>query len=304
MAALPGPSRWRAPLPGTSTSTSQLPASSRIRLPAGQYEPPPYTEINLAGHGLLVLAGAPVAAADLAGSGVLAFATTVNTALNFSGRGFLTFGQEAEFNLTGTGDLDFAAAPNLTTAYAGTGVLTMAASAGTTLTLSGSGALTASATAGASLALVGQGALSATANGAEWFMPSGMTKNGTQAWPTTSTWVTVTNWTANTGTYPGSTVTANHRLLPQGSKPNATVHAEVAFSGGFFSRTHTIRLVNQNDGTVVATGTGVNGTAGTCTVTANNVDLSVHTAFGVQMNSSGDGSGNVTAGASTFVTIT
>ncbi|MBF6326605.1 hypothetical protein IU451_29335 [Nocardia cyriacigeorgica] len=306
MPALPGPSRWRAPLPGTSTSTSPLPAASRIRLPAGQYEPPPYTEINLTGHGLLVLAGAPAAAADLAGAGVIAFGTTVETALNFSARAFLTFGQEAEFNLTGTGDLDFAAAPNLTTAYAGTGVLTMTASAGTTLDLSGSGALTAAAAGGTSLALVGQGSLSATADGEEWFLPSGMTKNGTQTWANSSAWVTITNWTANTGTYPGSTVDASHRLVVQGAKTNATVSAQVTYGSGFFNRGHSIRLIDQSTPTpnVLATSTANTANSGTVQVTANNVDLTNITAIGVQMNATGDSAGSVTAGAGTYLTIT
>lgn len=242
MPALPGPSRWRAPLPGTSTSTSPLPAASRIRLPAGGYEPPPYTEIHLAGHGTLLLVGAPAVTADLAGSGAIAFATTVNTELNFSARAFLSFGQEAEFNLAGNGDLDFAAAPNLTTAYAGTGVLTMAASAGTALDLTGSGSLAASAAPRSSLALTGVGTLSATADGLEWFQPSGMNKNGSTFDVNSSTPTTITGWVPTTGTYPGSTVSGN-ALVANGSKTGATISASITWSSNAFDLQRTVRLL-------------------------------------------------------------
>lgn len=134
------------------------------------------------------------------------------------------------------------------------------------------------------------------------FAPSGMSKNGTQTWQTSATWIPITSWTANTGTYPGSSV-ASDRLVVQGSKTNATISASIPFSGGIFSSAHTVRLVTQS-GTVIATGAAVNANSGTCTVTANNVNLTGITSIGVQMNSGGSNAGNVSSGSSCLLTIT
>lgn len=143
---------------------------------------------------------------------------------------------------------------------------------------------------------------SAPVAGVTTFAASGMTKNSTMTWASSSTWVLITSWTANTATYPGSSVTSN-RLNVQGSKTNATVSASVPYTGGFFNRNHTIRLVDQS-GNVIATGATITLNAGTCTVTANNVDLTAITSIGVQMNSSGSNAGTVTSGSTCNLTIT
>lgn len=134
------------------------------------------------------------------------------------------------------------------------------------------------------------------------FAPSGMTKNSTMTWATSATWVPITSWAANTTTYPGSTV-ASDRLVVQGVKTNATISAQVPYTGGIFSRQHTIRVVNQS-GTVIATGATISADSGTCTVTATNVNLTGVSSVGVQMNSSGSNAGTVTSGATSFLTIT
>jgi hypothetical protein len=134
------------------------------------------------------------------------------------------------------------------------------------------------------------------------FQPSGMTKNSTQAWATSSTWVQITSWSANTGTYPGSTVTSS-RLDVQGSKTNADLAAAVPYTGGQFLRQHRCRLVDQSGG-VIATGAIVAADTGTCTVTATGVDLTGITSIAVEMNSSGSGSGTVTSGSTCNLTIT
>lgn len=138
--------------------------------------------------------------------------------------------------------------------------------------------------------------------GGPGFQSSGMTKSGSQQWAQSSDWIPIESWTPDTGGYPGSTVTSD-RLDVQGSKTDATIAAQAAFSGGNFNRTHTIRLVDQDDN-VLATGSGVGANAGTCTVTASNIDLTGITSVGVQMWASASSGGNVSGGAGTFATIT
>ncbi|MGW6121521.1 hypothetical protein ACWFRF_20940 [Nocardia sp. NPDC055165] len=134
------------------------------------------------------------------------------------------------------------------------------------------------------------------------FAPSGMTKNGSVAWAGSATWVAIQNWTANTGTYPGSSVDGSHRLVIQGSKTNASISGQAAYTGGGFARTHSIRVVDQS-GNVIATGSPNTNTSGNCTVSATGVDLTGVTALALQM--SGDFSaGTLSSGASTFLTVT
>ncbi|WP_282777270.1 hypothetical protein [Nocardia sp. CC201C] len=116
--------------------------------------------------------------------------------------------------------------------------------------------------------------------GGESFMPSGMNKNGTQK--LTGSWTEITGWTADTDNYPGSTLSGNG-LRAQGSKPNASVNATLAFSGasGTGPTQQARILVN---GTVVATGQQLIGASGTLTASAtvalNEGDVITVQAFG------------------------
>ncbi|WP_433660809.1 hypothetical protein ACQPW1_00520 [Nocardia sp. CA-128927] len=136
------------------------------------------------------------------------------------------------------------------------------------------------------------------------FRPSGMTKSGTQNWAVGGDdWLDLISWTPNTGTYPGSSISAN-RLVVQGTKTNAAVSASVGFSGAGFASDHRIRLVNQS-GAVLVTGAPVSAQAGTCTASLTGVNLSGITTIGVQMSCPNSfGNGSVSAGAATSLTIT
>lgn len=133
------------------------------------------------------------------------------------------------------------------------------------------------------------------------FTPSGMNKSGTQTWGGNS-WTPITAWAADTGTYPGSSVTSD-KLVVRGSKTGATITASVPYSGGFdFS--HQIRLVNQS-GTVLATGSAVATSSGTCTVTATGVALSTITSVGVEMLFAlASGGGTITSGSTCYCRVT
>lgn len=136
------------------------------------------------------------------------------------------------------------------------------------------------------------------------FQPSGMTKNGTQAWTNSATYASLNNWTANTGTYPGSSVDGSHRLVVQGSKTGATITAQVPYTGSAFAQAHTIRCVNQS-GTIIGSASSSVTTApnGTVTLTLTGVDLTGITAVGVQ-TAGGLSPGTVSSGAGTYLTIT
>ncbi|MFC5789652.1 hypothetical protein ACFPPE_07265 [Agromyces tardus] len=188
-----------------------------------------------------------------------------------------------------------------TAAASATGSATVTVGAVIAVAASGSG------TASNAVALTAVGTCAASGSGAAshvvtTFRPSGMTKNGTLAWAGSATWVTITSWTANTGTYPGSSVDGSHRLVVQGSKTSASISGQAAYTGGGFARTHSIRLIDQS-GNVIATGSPNTATSGNCTVSATGVNLSGVTAIALQM--SGDFSaGTMSAGAGTFLTIT
>ncbi|MGW5519292.1 hypothetical protein [Nocardia africana] len=129
------------------------------------------------------------------------------------------------------------------------------------------------------------------------FLPSGMTKNGTQNLSTS--YAQVTGWTADTANYPGSTVASNG-LVSQGTKTGATLSTSIPFTGTF-SQTVTVRI--KVNGTVVVTGTGVTAASGTATAsttyniqTGDNVTVEAVTSAGQTQT--------ISSGTSTWVRIT
>ncbi len=128
------------------------------------------------------------------------------------------------------------------------------------------------------------------------FAPSGMTKSGSAQALTTS-YAVITSWTADTITYPGSTLSGNG-VLVQGGKSGATVAASLVLSGGF-SYTATCRILI--NGVVVATGSGTSGTPATVSTTAAVANGDVVT---VEAIYSGVSAPSVATGSSTFVRIT
>src|SRR6266568_3402148 len=96
------------------------------------------------------------------------------------------------------------------------------------------------------------------------FSPSGMYLGSNFAVPTS--YGTVTTWTADTGTYPGTTITSNG-LNAQGAKVSATIASScVVNNSGFAGYTCTLRLLVNGSVQVTGTGTTCNG-QGNTTVT-------------------------------------
>lgn len=111
------------------------------------------------------------------------------------------------------------------------------------------------------------------------FQTQGMTKNGTQAWPSAgpASWTDITTWTANAG----SSVDGSHRLVIVGGTTGRNVSAEAPFNGGSFSRTHQIRLIDQSSN-VLGSSSVISADSGTCTISLTNVDLTAVTAIKMQ----------------------
>lgn len=95
------------------------------------------------------------------------------------------------------------------------------------------------------------------------FLPSGMTKLGTQ--PFTTSWAQVNGWTADAATYPGSTV-SNNALVAQGAKAGATIAASITYGNSYTSFNRYIRL--KLNGTVIATSPASAAYSGTLTASA------------------------------------
>lgn len=128
------------------------------------------------------------------------------------------------------------------------------------------------------------------------FAPSGMTKNGTQ--PFTTSWAQLNGWTANTGTYPGSTV-VNNALQVQGSKPDATIAVSLPYSSTFSNNRRARIKVN---GTVVATSAGFTANSGTITVTATGVAVADGDDITIEVIMETYASGSISSGGTVTVT--
>lgn len=130
------------------------------------------------------------------------------------------------------------------------------------------------------------------------FLPSGMTKNGTFA--IQGSYTKVTNWTADTTNYPGSTV-ASDGLVVQSANSNATITANIPWTGSL-SMTVTVRI--KVGTTVVATGTGVTGTSGTSTAVATGQTVAAGDNITVEAISTQANFGSVSSGTNTYVRVT
>jgi hypothetical protein len=114
------------------------------------------------------------------------------------------------------------------------------------------------------------------------------------AFSTTGSWATISNWVAqNTGGYT-TVMVGNYLQVPD--TMTATISASVNFSGAVASSKSTvstsIQLVNST-GTIIATGTAVTGTSGTCTVSWSG-SVTLGQLYGIQV---------AETGASTYASI-
>ncbi|OOL26831.1 hypothetical protein GQ85_42605 [Rhodococcus rhodochrous] len=123
-----------------------------------------------------------------------------------------------------------------------------------------------------------------------------MTKSGTQSF--TTSWALLTSWTADTGTYPGSTVVSN-ALQVQGGKSDATIAVSLPYSSSFsYNRQARIKV----NGTIVATSAAYTATSGTITVSATGVAVADVDGVTVEVIMATFASGSISAGGTVTVT--
>ncbi|MFI9506943.1 hypothetical protein [Nocardia sp. NPDC052566] len=139
------------------------------------------------------------------------------------------------------------------------------------------------------------------------FVPSGMTKNGTQAMPTD--WAQITGWTADVGNYPGSVVVPpnNSGLKALGTKQPASIAAAVKFTGASegWGGVTTLRVRVRVNSTVVAASDPINGPDGTLLLNtpANIAEGDVVTVECMATVQSGGQAGTISSGATTYLRI-
>lgn len=137
------------------------------------------------------------------------------------------------------------------------------------------------------------------------FAPSGMNKSAPDYSIGTS-YGTVTGWTADTGTYPGSTVSSNG-LVVQGGKAGASISGSLRVSNSVaIGNNCTLRLIlNGNVGTPLATGSSTPvGALGAATITVSTtVTLGPDDVITLQATASAGGLSGITHAAS-FMHIT
>jgi hypothetical protein len=130
------------------------------------------------------------------------------------------------------------------------------------------------------------------------FVPSGMNLNSNFTIP--SSYTTMTGFVADTTNYPGSSVVSNG-LIVQTTYATATVTANIPWTSSF-SETVTVRLLQ--NGTVIATGTGVAGTSGTSTCTVTGVSVTASDSITAQIVGTQNNFGTATAGTNCYVRVT
>lgn len=276
VALLPAPSTIRVQVPRASTIVVPVPAAP-LAVIDGAKVPfiPPFLRAQF---GAVGAPGASYTSSSIVGSaggasGSLAATVTVRQPISatFGGSGdagyTLAFGAgttrilPAQFSATATAtatDAAFGAKAALTVTvsavtspvsatFGATGGLATLSGPPPSVNAASNGMGTLTAVTGVYATFGGTGA-------ANVFQPSAMTKNGNQTGPNAAnTWVPIINWTANTTGFPGSAVNS-HALVAQGTRPDATVTANIVWAQGAFGQNSLAVRIKQN-GVLIATGT-------------------------------------------------
>lgn len=137
------------------------------------------------------------------------------------------------------------------------------------------------------------------------FRAAQMTKNGTQAWQTAATWVTITAWTAVNDATHDSVITTDALNVIVG-KYGATLAASIPYTGATAGTTHQARIVRIRDSnggavTQVVGSAGANVTTATGTVTVSvTSDVFPGEQYRVEMLGSAASAGTITTATPTF----
>lgn len=133
------------------------------------------------------------------------------------------------------------------------------------------------------------------------YVPSRMTKNGTQAWPST-TWTDLTpNSAVNDATYTTTLDGTSLSIVVPANSSESLMTASASWTASTAARTHNIRIMRVSDSAIIATGVALSGATGTVSVTTTTpVTVSTTEAYKVQIWGSSTSSGTASSGTNTL----
>lgn len=198
--------------------------------------------------GELAATAAPVTYAAFSATGALSGIQAPAPTADFTATGEMVIPTSAAIApLTGEGSLGATAVPTALAQFTASTSTTVTNYPAATAAFTGAGSLTAPLVASSTAPFTGAGTLGATAM---TFTPSGMNKSG--SYTMTTSYAEVTTWTADTGTYPGSSLSGNG-LVAQGSTSNATVTAQIAVQLPGNSQTQNVDIQFYKNGSLIGT---------------------------------------------------
>ncbi|MFD3594254.1 hypothetical protein ACFWU5_16120 [Nocardia sp. NPDC058640] len=236
---------------GTVTATS-APALAAVFTTEGVFVvPTDRVDANSSATGLLGATATPSTTAPFTAVGTPSGAQAAALSAPFSAEGALLIPTSQAVAPQATeGTLTASSAPAALAEFTATAGLSTSTRGTTTAPFTASANLSGTTTSSTTAPFTAAGALGAVAVN---FLPSGMNKSGSAQALATS-YALIQNWTADTGAYPGSTVTT-HGVVVQGGKTGATVASTVSVQNqNVVSQSVTLRL-KVNGGTVLVTGT-------------------------------------------------
>lgn len=212
--------------------------------------------------GELQAAAAPVTYAAFSASGALSGIQAAAPTADFTATGEMVIPTSAAIApLTGEGSLGATAVPTALAQFSASTSMTVTNYPAASASFTGAGSLAAPLVASTTAPFTGAGTLSAVA---VTFTPSGMNKSGT--YNPGTTYAEVPGWTADTATYPGSSLSGNG-LIVQGNISNGTISGQLSCQVPSNSTTHSVDMQFYKNGTtLLGTTTPVSCPAGVTTV--------------------------------------
>ncbi|MEV6219814.1 hypothetical protein [Nocardia sp. NPDC051833] len=233
----------------TSTGTLtgvQAPASTAAFAGEGVYAiPTDRLDADGVATGELAAAAAPVTYAAFSASGGLSGLQAPAPAAVFSATGEMVIPTSAAVApLTAEGHLAATAVPTALAQFSASTDLTVTNYPAATAPFTGAGTLSAPLVASSTAPFSGAGTLGATASS---FKSSGMNKSG--SYTMTTSYAEVPTWTADTGTYPGSSLSGNGLVVQVAGTGNLSAQIAVQLPGN--SQTQNVDIQFYKNGTTL-----------------------------------------------------
>ncbi len=224
----------------------QAPAPAAVFAGTGTYAiPTDRLDADAAATGELQAAAAPVTYAAFSATGVLAGDQAPATAAVFSATGEMVIPTSAAVApLSAEGQLSATAIPTALAQFTASADLAVTNYPASAATFTAAGALATPLVASSTAPFTGAGTLGATASS---FKSSGMTKSG--SYTMTTSYAEVPTWTADTGTYPGSSLSGNGLVVQVAGTGNLSAQIAVQLPGN--SQTQNVDIQFYKNGTTL-----------------------------------------------------